>query len=358
MAIRRIDDKFHPRNDNPYWNESSFLTCVIPERMITLMFYVWHRPNMNLTSTEVAVWDPSAGNEYDCLWYEIDQHQHLEPGSDMYEFASRNGTIVETLELGKTFRLRYEQPGCSIDAMWDAIAEPVESLPVRGRANPIIDEWLVVDHRAGGLRTGHFQQAARMRGTITLDGETIEFDAPAHRDHTWGPRDLKNPVPRGGWAWAVDTDGHHFCAPAVSPLPSREDPVLDTIDVIDNGGWYVRDGKLGSIVSGERRVPERGADGRPLLEVIDAVDEHGRKLHAEGRPVSWFNWTGFRSYYDWFCTAQWEFDGVTAWGQIHDYVTYNQRRRLLTAIGAQTSAGDVLRGNRPSDLVAGVSTAR
>src|SRR5262245_45577538 len=99
MAIRRIDDKFHPRNDSPYWNESSFLSFVIPERMMTLMFYVWHRPNMNLTSTEVAVWDPSANNEYDCLWYEIDQHQHLEPGSDMYEFASRNGTVVETLEL-------------------------------------------------------------------------------------------------------------------------------------------------------------------------------------------------------------------------------------------------------------------
>ncbi|XVQ15905.1 hypothetical protein ACQP1W_26340 [Spirillospora sp. CA-255316] len=47
-------------------------------------------------------------------------------------------------------------------------------------------------------------------------------------------------------------------------------------------GYLVRDGQAGDLVRGERRVLERRR-GAPVRVVLDAEDDRGRTLHAEGQ---------------------------------------------------------------------------
>lgn len=39
--------------------------------------------------------------------------------------------------------------------------------------------------------TNRIEQSGRAKGTLTLNGRTIEFDTTGHRDHSWGVRDWK-----------------------------------------------------------------------------------------------------------------------------------------------------------------------
>jgi hypothetical protein len=75
--------------------------------------------------------------------------------------------------------------------------------------------------------------------------------------------------------------------------------------------------------------------------VIDAVDEHGRELHAEGTVRNWLRWPGlFGDVMVFWCYESWTFDGhVDAPGEIQDYMTYRHCRRLydLRAGRIQTS---------------------
>lgn len=49
------DEGFHPRTDDPWWNESSFITFRIPERRLFGIIYFYFRPNQN---TAMAVTNP------------------------------------------------------------------------------------------------------------------------------------------------------------------------------------------------------------------------------------------------------------------------------------------------------------
>ncbi|MDZ4278904.1 MAG: hypothetical protein U1B78_07175, partial [Dehalococcoidia bacterium] len=39
-----------------------------------------------------------------------------------------------------------------------------------------------------GFARAHYEQHMRAHGTLTIDGETIEFEGAGLRDHSWGPR--------------------------------------------------------------------------------------------------------------------------------------------------------------------------
>jgi hypothetical protein len=166
-----------------------------------------------------------------------------------------------------------------------------------------------------------------MRGTFTVDGERYDVDCYSMRDRSWGPRKLL-PV-RLAYPWAVAADDHSFLAPAVSDLPLSEDPIIGTAERIMTGaGWYFRDGVKSPLVDGTVTVVERGTDGRPLRQVIDATDELGRALHAEGRTRNLLKLSIYGNWFDWYSLAEWRFDGVTAFGEIEDYHPFELYRRL------------------------------
>jgi len=56
------------------------------------------------------------------------------------------------------------------------------------------------------VATAHYEQAGRLRGTLTLGGRQFQVDAVGHRDHSWGVRDWAGPA---NWKWitALFDDG-------------------------------------------------------------------------------------------------------------------------------------------------------
>lgn len=85
------DDRFHPRNSDPSWNESSWFSFMAPERRLSGMVYFYFRPNMHLAAGGVILWDPSGSDIYDCLYWDWDPCQPFPDGAEMYDFTLRNG---------------------------------------------------------------------------------------------------------------------------------------------------------------------------------------------------------------------------------------------------------------------------
>ena len=321
--IKPEDDYFHPRSDSPYWNESSWIQFMVPERQIDGWAYFYHRPNMNLSAGGVALWDPSGEQSYDCLFYEWDEHQALPDGADMYDFSLRNGLTVECVEPLKSFRVSFKNADCQLELTWDAIMDPYEApAPKSEVVNPGLVDW----------GTGHYDQFGRARGQVHIEGESLDIDCFSVRDHSWGPRqDGTATFLRGSWPWAVASETSAFSCWAMSRLPLDEDPIAGTTEPVA-AGWYTRDGIIGQLVSGERRVVERGSDGRPMHEIVDAKDHLGREFHAEGRPANLLKWHAYTTFFNHWSLARWEFDGQEAWGEMNDYFTVRQMRRFQQSL--------------------------
>lgn len=321
--IHLEDDLLHPGSHDPYWTETGWFSFAVPERQMNGFVYVYHRPNMGTSAGGPGMYDLSGEEIYNCIYWGLDPAMPVPDDLKMFDFSLPNGLSMETIELQKSYRIRYQRYDCELDLRWDAVMEPHEMIRHEEKPNPSFRGWWSDDVKT--VRTGHFEQAGRMTGTVTVEGDTYDVDCFGLRDRTWSPRHL-SPM-RLGYDWAVASATHSFFAPSMSPIPGDQDPVYDTTEKV-TAGWYTRDGVKSGLVSGQRRVTERRSDGCPLRQTIEATDELGRTLRAEGRAVSTLKWTGYAEWMDWYSLAEWEFDGVTAWGELQEYFDFRMNRRL------------------------------
>jgi hypothetical protein len=353
--ITPADDQFHRRSDDVLWNESCWIGIAVPEAKLGGICYFYHRPNMNLSAGGWSFWDGNGEEIYDCAHWDWHTTLPLPEGADMFDFSLDNTLSVRPIELGYKYHLAYNRNGCEVDVVWEALNDPVEIH--RGGAGGAIDQqaadWVV--DRGDGLPIGHYEQPGWATGTVRVRGETFSVNAASCRDHSWGPRDLRN-IPRGSWPWAVANEKSSFLMWGGVPLPADRDPGTNT-EVRTGSGFYIRDGVAAQLVSGTERVLEYGDDGRPLHEVIDAVDSLGRELHAEGEAVSLLKWTGYNDVFDWWTLAKWQFDGHSCWGEMHHWYQFgphgpSMRRTLeemrergeLTAAGSDPTRSPMLTG--------------
>ena len=309
--IKDTDDSFHEKNDDPYWNESGWFSFMAPERDLCGWIYFCHRANMNYSMAGFAVWDLSGEDTYDCLFYNFGDTYPLLPEFDMHNFRLPNGVELQCIEPFKKFRFINHNDNCKADLTWTAFMDPVEpGFP---------EEW----------GKHHYEQGGKMVGSIEVEGKIIDIDCWSCRDRSWGPRTVSvGGHPRSGFPWAIAKEGHGFIAFPTGNKPSEDDPAYGEEDNLI-AGWYIKDGLVGVIVEGERTVTERGHDGRPLYSVLKAKDEHGRILEAEGRWVNWLKVTTYPFLFEWWSLVEWQFDGVTAWGEDEEFWPLQPARRFL-----------------------------
>lgn len=332
--IRPEDDLFHRRNDDPHWNESAWFTFNVPDRTTAGMVYFYHRPNMNLTAGGPVLWDGQGEEIYDCKFWNWDAGpgQPLPAGAEAFDFRLRSGLAVETIKLQHAYRITYEGKGCELDLTWEGFLDPFETKSLEPEApDPGITGWL---DKGGtrGYELGHYEHFGRMTGTVVIEGDRLDVDCTSVRDHTWGPRTLDT-WKVSSYPWAIGSADHSFLTWTVSDLDQDSDPIADTVRRVMYG-WYVKDGVIGEMVSGETRILERGDDGRPLFETLDAVDHLGRTLHAEGRAVSTLKFTGYNDFFNWWSLASWEFDGRQAWGELQEVYPFRVSRRFQRGLRA------------------------
>jgi hypothetical protein len=297
------DDVFHPASRDPDWNESGWFGFSVPERDINGFVYYFHDVRTGVSGGGPALWDPSGEQVYDCLFYDWRWHQPPTGPLNFTDFQLPNSLRHEVLEPGQRYRLSYSQLGLELDLEWTGLMEP------HALGNP---QDATAPH--------HLDQPGRMRGVAKLDGDILDIDCYSLRDRTWGPH---RPGARrsGDYLWAIASPETHWHAITIA---SRQ-PGVDVVV----GGYFVRDGQLGELTSGERRVLQR-RDGAPARVLLEAKDDRGRELRAEGEVrtvLRWLGWPGRMTYWtltDW----RWD-DGVQGFGEDQEFFAREQIRPLL-----------------------------
>ena len=302
--IDAADEVFHPAGEDPYWMESAWFGFAIPERDMIGFVYFFHDVRTGVSGGGPALWDPGGEETYDCLFYDWRWNQTVTGHLDFRDLRLPNSLRQQVLEPLRRYRLSYSELGLHLDLEWSALMPPHEM-------------------RYGDLETmtgaRHFDQPGRVTGTAVLDGQRLDVDCYALRDRTWGPH-RPGASTSGDYLWAIASPEAHWHVITIAGDRPGVDAVMN--------GYLVRDGELGELVRGERRVLERRR-GAPLRVVLDAEDDRGRALHAEGNvrtALRWFGWPGRLAFW---ALTDWRWDGQQGWGENQEFFPREQVRSLL-----------------------------
>jgi hypothetical protein len=174
----------------------------------------------------------------------------------------------------------------------------------------------------------HLDQPGHVTGTLRLQGEPITVDCYQMRDRTWCTRRSDLEGNRGGYAYAICGSESGFQVysrwggASASEIPEESDaqPIL--------AGYLLREGRLHTLVSGERRVVARGDAGEPIKITLTATDTEGRGFTAEGSCESRMLLTVNGGMLAWDSLVRWDFDGNVCWGEDQDIWTPRLWRAL------------------------------
>lgn len=308
------DDQLHaPVSDDLYWTETHWFAFAVPKRKLTACIYPVIRTNQNIASCSVQVWDDTAEDIYYARYGRV--YWHLPMPTDLRAWDLPNGLSFRCIEPLRKWRLTYrEDEDMDFDLTWEGIHEPY--VPSMWGAEPT----------AAPAGVGHFDQLCHVTGTLTLAGEQIPVDCIEMRDKSWSPR---SDAPRGtagpdysGGAYSYGAAGPEtgFCTYAMGGTGDGPREVLM--------GFLWRDGTLGRLTSG-KRVRDRDRRGRPSKVVIEATDEHGRSLVAEGTCANTYVHLSTPNGFAWMSGTPWVIDGVRGWGEDQEVWDAGAMRRAV-----------------------------
>lgn len=303
MIHDSFDDFHPPRDDDPYWTETNWWSFFVPERRLSCQLYPFFRPNQNVASCAVFIWNDEGCHLNTALYARQCWHLPM-TGEPLTDFTLPNGLHYKCLERNSHYHMQYSDPAgedVHIDVEFRAIAPP---------------------HYDGH---GHLDQPGRITGTMRLDGEDIAIDCLGFHDRSWGRRlefgqkNIKAGGHQLGYSYASVSADHAFHA-----LTYDKGHGIAEI----NHGYYIRDGRFAKLRKGQRDVLERDpATGYPTRIQIIGIDESGREFQADGRCVNAFALLLNPNIWTVNCLVEWTFDDVTVFGEDHDnWTPYGYRR--------------------------------
>jgi hypothetical protein len=296
-ADRFSDD----RSANPYWNESVWFSISKPEVHLHGFVQYYFRPNMGMLNGGPVLWDPSGSFSWNCLYYNWSHLQAMPPGAQKFDMTARNSLCVKVLEPLARYALRYDKEGLEIDLIWEAIG-PMHELKTGD---------------SGQQKTArfHLEQPGRMKGTMRLDGKEIAIDCFSMRDTSYGPRDYES-LASGGYFWGIAPDSAFH---AIAMGEGSEQKVI--------GGFIWKQREMSSLVSGTRKVTEFGSYGPRRVE-FKATDKLGRSILATGRLDDGLIFTGYTDHTVLWSLIEWDWDGVTHWGDNQEFCSAVKFRKI------------------------------
>lgn len=280
------------RDDNPYWNESVWFSFSIPERRIHGLLQYYFRPNMGMLNGGPCMWDASGTYQWNALYYNWSHLQAMPAGAQKFDMQARNSLKVKMLEPLKRYKIDYDKEGFEMDLVWEAIG-PCHELHTGDASQQATAKF-------------HIEQPGRMKGMVRRHGEEYPIDCFSMRDTSYGAREYES-LALGGYFWGIagDSSFHALCMGA-----GREANCV--------GGYIMKDGEMASLASGKRTILEYGQFG-PSKVLFEGTDKLGRSMRATGTIDPGLVFTGYTDHTVVWSLAEWDWDGVTHWGDNQEF---------------------------------------
>lgn len=294
-------DRFGPRDDNPYWNESVWFSLSIPEKRMHGMIQYYFRPNMGMLNGGPVLWDQSGTSQSNCLYYNWSHLQAAPAGAEKFAMQARNSLTVNVLEPLTRYAIAYAKDGFELDLEWTAIG-PMHELKTGDAGQQATAKF-------------HIEQPGTMRGTIRRHGEEFAVNCYSMRDTSYGARDYES-LARGGYFWGIaeNSSFHALCMGA-----GREASAI--------GGYIMQDGEMASLASGKREVLEWGKLG-PSRVAFEGTDTLGRTMRATGSVDPGLIFTGYTDHSVVWSLVEWDWNGVKHWGDNQEFSPDDTFRRI------------------------------
>ena len=301
------DDRFHPpTTDDPFWTETCWFTFAVPERRLSGQLYPFFRPNQGVCASGAFFWDDGASELWRCrfaknLW-------HLPMPADLADFELESGMALRCTEPLTRYELRYRDPdddALELELAFSAICPP------------------------NYLGASHLDQPGRYRGRIRIEDEHFDVDAYGFRDRSWGVRSqigatiTNSGAPRGGYSYATASERDAFHAITMA----FQDDVAIPIH-----GYLLRDGVYAKLVPGKGRRTVLERDDAPTRVRIEAEDELGRTLEAEGACLNKIGLHLNPNLFTWNCLTRWTFGDNEGYGEDHDNWSAPAARRFFRSL--------------------------
>jgi hypothetical protein len=303
------------RDDNPYWNESVWFSFSIPERRIHGSIQYYFRPNMGMLNGGPNMWDPTHPFQWNALYYNWSHLQALPAGAKKFDMQARNSLRVKMLEPLQRYKIDYDKEGFEMDLVWEAIG-PCHELHTGDPGQQATAKF-------------HIEQPGRMKGMIRRHGEEYPIDCFSMRDTSYGAREYES-LASGGYFWGISAgSAFHALCMDVPGTGGREAKCI--------GGFIWKDGQLGSLVSGKREVLAFDEFGGAASVVFEASDKLGRTMRVKGTIDPGLIFTGYTDHTVQWSLAEWDWDGVTHWGDNQEFMPAEPFRRI--------ARGEIRRGD-------------
>ena len=307
-TVAAADDRFHFDQMSDRWwiTETAWFSFAKPEIGLGGWLYSMFRPNIGTVAGGCWIWDSTAHLPWEVPYSANYTALRIPDDQDLTDIQLPTGVRMKTIEPLTSYELGFEDEGrLSLDLRFDAV------MPPRPLAKP----------GSSFQKLSHFDQFGRAHGKIVLHGEEIEIDCLSMRDRSWGPRPEHRPG-KSAYVSGIASPSDAFLA--VTKWNDDDYPVAY--------GFQIRDGVTADLVSGRRWV-ERCPDQHVVTKIrIEAKDELGRDLYAEGRRLSGII-INRHSFIDSNGLIEWTINGHKGHGEdqdmwpVHDWSAARRRLR-------------------------------
>jgi hypothetical protein len=179
-ALRPADDLRHRPAGGAKGRDSLYFNLMLPEYDLGVLVYTW-ADQKGTAGRLVTVWGP------DEKPYVYDVVHGIEMGDSDFDDWYIDGLSLRHPEPLRTAEVRFDGASLTLHYDFEGTHEAFDFTRNIGGC----PQWMAVNR---------FEQTGRAVGELRFDGGSIDFDRPAHRDHSWGRRNWRMPQ---HWKWVV-----------------------------------------------------------------------------------------------------------------------------------------------------------
>jgi hypothetical protein len=306
-----------PAADAPYeLVETSYYGFHIPEAGLNGEIYHWAHPVFGTSSG--GIWIYGRGAAKNIVETEFFDYRNFMPmPKDISDCTYPTGISV-----------KVQKPLEEIDIAYDDAASGTSlKLNLRAIMPPAF--------RPAG---GHITQALKSSGSLVLHGQQHKIDGYFTRDRSWGDArsETNKDIPPFGWYVVAFNDNLAFHISAFES-PESNAAFAARYPGLANGknfvwGYVWKDGELLGVKACLNLVKRDAAGVAPVSMRLDIVDEHDTHYEMTVQVQGYSTMNVWASLYAHWCSAIYEYNGMTAWGEYQEGIGPHCAKRMLKGV--------------------------